>query len=165
MKKKIKKITKSKKSQDFITKYKIPYEYIAVNRTMVTKALFIGLFVALLPIPMQMLVVIIMMKFLKFNVPLAILLCWITNPVTMPFIYYIEYYIGSFVLNTELLSIQMNLEWFNENFKNIFIQLYIGAIVVASTIASFSYFITNYLWIYIVNKNKKLHYSQRKKEK
>ncbi|MGB5866496.1 MAG: DUF2062 domain-containing protein, partial [Arcobacteraceae bacterium] len=123
MKKKIKKLTKSKKSQDFITKYNIPYEFIAVNRTMVTKALLIGLFVALLPIPLQMLVVIVMMKFVRFNVPLAILLCWVTNPITMPFIYYVEYLIGSFVLNTDVLSIQMSLDWFNDNFKSIFTQL------------------------------------------
>ena len=164
MKKRIKKLTKTKKSQDFISKYNIPYEYIAVNRTMVTKALLIGLFIALLPIPMQMVVVIVMMKFLKFNVPLAILLCWITNPNTMPFIYYVEYSIGSFILNTEVLNIQMNLEWFNENIGNIFMQLCTGSIVLATVVSGMSYFIVNYLWIYFVNRDKKVHYTQRKKK-
>lgn len=164
MKKKIKKLTKTKKSQDFISKYNIPYEYISVNRTMVTKALLIGLFIALLPIPMQMLLVIVMMKFFRFNVPLAILLCWVTNPITMPFIYYIEYITGSFILNTEILSIQMSLEWFNENFANIFIQVFIGAVFIGAIVSSVSYLVVNYLWIYFVNRDKKTHYTQRKRK-
>lgn len=130
---------------------------------MVTKALLIGLFVALLPIPLQMVVVVVMMKFFRFNVPLAILLCWVTNPITMPFIYYVEYLIGSFVLNTDIMTIQMSVEWFNDNFKSIFTQLYLGAFILATVVSSASYLITNYLWIYIVNKNKKLHYTERKK--
>jgi hypothetical protein len=162
MKKKFKELTKIDKLQDFITKHNISSEYIAVNRTTITKALFIGLFIALLPIPMQMLVVIVMMKFFTFNVPLAILLCWITNPITMPFIYYTEYIIGSYVLNTDILSIQMSLEWFNNNFSSIFIQLYVGAFILSAVVSSLVYFSVNYLWIHLVYKNKKLHYSERK---
>jgi len=162
MKKKIKKITNTEKLQSFITKYNISSEYIAVNRTMVTKAMFIGLFVALLPIPMQMLVVIILMKFVTFNVPLAILLCWITNPITMPFIYYAEYIIGSYLLYTDTFALKMSLEWFNNNFTSIFMQLYVGAFVLASVVSSVVYFIVNYLWIHLVYKNKKLHYTERK---
>ena len=162
MKKSIKELLKLKKLQDFISKYNISNEYIAVNRTTVTKALFIGLFIALLPMPMQMLVVILAMRFFMFNVPLAILLCWITNPITMPFIYYIEYMIGCYVLNTDSLTIHMSLEWFNNNFTNIFLQLYVGAFLLAASISSTMYFSVNYLWIHFVYKNKKKHYTQRK---
>ena len=162
MKKKIKKLTKTKKLNDFINKYNISYKYIAVNRTMVTKALFIGLFIALLPLPMQMLIVLVMMRFFVFNVPLAVLACWITNPITMPFIYYAEYVLGSFVLNTDIIAMQMSMEWFNNNFTSIFMQLYVGAIFLASTVSTAVYFLVDYLWIYFVHKNKKLHYKQRK---
>jgi len=165
VKESIKELLKLKKLQDLISKHNISNEYIAVNRTTVTKALFIGLFIALLPMPLQMLVVILMMKFFKFNVPLAILLCWITNPVTMPFIYYIEYMIGCYVLNTDSLTIHMSLEWFNNNFAHIFLQLYLGAFLLATSVSSIVYFSVNYLWIHLVYKNKKKHYTQRKDDK
>ncbi len=128
---------------------------------MVTKAFLIGLFIALIPMPMQMLLVVIMMNFLKFNLPLAVILCWITNPFTMPFIFYIEYIIGSFILNIEMVNVEMSIEWFNNNFTNIFIPLYVGAFLFASITSILVYFIVNYLWIYFVNKNKKLHYKER----
>ena len=161
IKKKIKKLSKSQKIKDFIIKYKIPEEYLSTNRTMVTKGFLIGLFIAFIPIPMQMLLVIITMRFFKFNLPIAIVLCWITNPMTMPFIYYIEYIIGSFILNIDIVSVQISVEWFNNNFSDIFIPLYTGALVLATSISVFVYITSNYFWIYLVNKNKKIHYKKR----
>ena len=161
IKKKIKKLTKSQKLKEFISKHQIPHEYLSVNRTMVTKAFLIGIFIALIPMPMQMLVVVIMMKFFRFNLPLAVALCWITNPFTMPFIYYIEYITGSFILNTDAVAVKMSIEWFNNNFTNIFIPLYVGAFFYATILSTVIYFLINYLWIYFVNKSKKLHYKER----
>ncbi len=57
IKKRIKKLTKSQEIKEFISKYKVPKEYLSINRSMVTKAFLIGLFIALIPIPMQMLLV------------------------------------------------------------------------------------------------------------
>lgn len=164
MKKTIKKITRLEKIQYYIKKYNIPYEYISVNKSMVTKAIFIGLVIALLPLPMQMLIILFLMKFFTFNVPLALLLCWITNPVTIPFIYYYEYIIGSYILQSEIAEIEMTIEWFNTNFSDIFIPLYLGSFVVALSVASLSYFFVNYIWIYNVYKNKKKHYTKRKED-
>ena len=162
MRKKIKKLSNSDKIQKFLIKYNIPQVYLSTNRELVSKSFFIGLFVALLPIPMQMLVVILLMRFFKFNVPVAIALCWISNPLTMPFIFYIEYIVGGFLLNIEIDTIQMSVEWFNNNFQDIFIPLYFGAFVIASLVSTAIYFLINFLWIYFVRKNKKKHYTKRK---
>ena len=161
IKKKIKKLTKSQRLKEFISKHQIPHEYLSVNRTMVTKAFLIGLFIAFIPMPMQMLLVVIMMRFFKFNLPLAVALCWITNPFTMPFIYYLEYVTGSFILDIDTVAVEITVEWFNNNFANIFIPLYVGALLLASVISISVYFLINYLWIYFVNKSKKLHYKER----
>ena len=162
IKKKIQKLSKSERIQQFLTKYNIPKMYLSNSRDMVSKGVLIGLFIALIPMPMQMLFVILTMKFLKFNLPVAILLCWITNPFTMPFIYYIEYIIGSFLLNIDMVTIQMTLEWFNQNFQNIFIPLYFGAFVLATCVSITMYFLINVLWIFFVKKSKKIHYTKRK---
>ena len=161
IKKKISKLSKSEKIQQFLIKHNIPQVYLSKSREMVTKSFLIGLFVALLPIPMQMLVIVILMKFYKFNLPVAIVLCWVTNPITMPFIYYIEYVVGAFLLNIEIETIQMSLEWFNNNFKDIFIPLYFGSFVIATVVSVAVYFSINFLWIYFVKRSKKKHYTKR----
>ncbi|MDC0932806.1 DUF2062 domain-containing protein [Arcobacteraceae bacterium] len=161
MRKKIKKLSNSDKIQQFLIKYNIPQVYLSTNRELVSKAFLIGLFVAFIPIPMQMLVVILLMRFFKFNVPVAIALCWVSNPITMPFIFYVEYVVGAFLLNIEIDTIQMSVEWFNHNFQDIFIPLYFGAFIVSSILSTAIYFFINFLWIYLVRKNKKKHYSKR----
>ena len=162
MRKKIKKLSNSEKIQQFLIKYNIPQVYLSTNREMVSKSFLIGLFLAFLPIPMQMLAVLLLMKFLKFNVPVAIALCWVSNPITMPFIFYIEYIVGAFLLGLEIEAMQISIEWFNNNFQNIFIPLYFGAFVVATIVSVSFYFLINTLWIYFVKKSKKVHYTKRK---
>ena len=159
---KIKKLSNSQKIQAFLVKYNIPQVYLSKSREMVTNAFLIGLFVALIPIPMQMLVIVLAMKFYKFNLPVAIALCWITNPLTMPFVYYIEYSIGSFILNSDIATMKMTIEWFQNNLKDIFIPLYLGAFILASFVSVSIYFLVNIFWIYMVKKNKKIHYTKRK---
>lgn len=57
----LKKTSKSEKLKAFIEKYKIPREYLSTNRKMVSRAVLIGLFIAFIPMPMQMLAVVAMM--------------------------------------------------------------------------------------------------------
>ena len=98
IRKNLKKVSKSEKLKTFIKKYKVPREYLSTNRRMVSRAVLIGLFIAFIPMPMQMLLVIAVMPFVRFNVPIALAMCWISNPFTMPAMYYIEYLTGSFII-------------------------------------------------------------------
>ena len=60
------------KLDQFIKKYKIPREYLSINRKAIAKGVGIGLFWGFIPMPMQMLAVVAMTPFFKFNVPIAI---------------------------------------------------------------------------------------------
>jgi uncharacterized protein (DUF2062 family) len=57
-----------------------------------------GLFWAMMPIPFQMLPSAISAYLLRFNVPTAITVVWITNPVTWPFILYWQYRFGAWLM-------------------------------------------------------------------
>ena len=162
IRKTFKKVGKTKKFKSVLKKYNIPIEYLSVTRRMTAKAVSLGLFIALIPMPMQMLVVVLMMPLLRFNIPIALAICWISNPFTMPIIYYIEYITGSFILDIDISSVEMNVEWFSKNFDNIFIPLYLGAFIYSTIFALFSYFIINYFWKSSVDKNQKLHFKNRK---
>ncbi|MEA3418224.1 MAG: DUF2062 domain-containing protein [Campylobacterota bacterium] len=156
----IRKVFKKKKQasgklDQFIEKYKIPREYLSINRKSVSKAILVGLFWAFIPMPMQMLAVLATTPFIRFNVPLAISVVWLSNPITMPFMYYIEYLTGNFILGREGISdIELTLDWFSENWDSIVVPLYIGTAFYSIVVSSVVYGIINRLWIFSVKQEK-----------
>ena len=161
IRKTLKKTSKHKKLRDFIKKYKIPPEYLSTNRRMISRAVLIGLFIAFIPMPMQMAAVLLFVPFVKFNVPVALAMCWLSNPVTMPPMYYMEYLTGSFLLGMQPEPVQMTLEWFKNNLDNIFIPLYFGTAVYSIFGSLLAYFAVNYLWKLSVHRDRKLHRNER----
>lgn len=162
IRKSLKKTSKHEKLKAFIHKYKIPKEYLSTNRKMVSKAVFFGLFIAFIPMPMQMLAVLALMPFIKFNVPIALAMCWLSNPLTMPPMYYMEYMTGSFFLGSEIAPVEMTLDWFSNNIDNIFIPLYTGTFFYSIVGSSLAYWLVNHFWKSSVHRDKKLHRDDRK---
>ena len=161
LRKTLKKTSKHEKLKSFIKKYKIPPEYLSTNRKMVSKAVFFGIFIAFIPMPMQMLAVLSLMPFVKFNIPIALAMCWLSNPLTMPPMYYMEYITGSFFLGTEITPVEMTLDWFSQNIDDIFIPLYAGTFFYSIVGSSLGYWIVNYFWKASVERDKKLHRDDR----
>ena len=156
----IRKVFKKKQSNPkmdaLLKKYKIPRELLSVNRKMIARAVLVGMFIAMIPMPMQMLAVILVAPFFRFNVPLGVSLVWITNPFTMPVIYYVEYLTGNFLLMQEGVSnIELTMEWFTDNIGDIFIPLYVGTAFYSVLFSVGGYYLVNWLWIYSVTKEKR----------
>ena len=155
----LKKKNTNYKLNKFIKKYNLPKEYLAVNRKSISRGVFLGLFIGFIPMPMQMLAIILFTPFLKFNVPSAISMVWLSNPITMPFMYYMEYQTGNYILGrVGLKNIELTLEWFTNNWDNIILPLYVGTIPYSLIVAPLIYLIINFLWIKSVKDeiNKKL---------
>ncbi len=150
-----KKKRSSKKIDEFIKKYKIPREYLSVNRKAVTRGLLVGIFWGFIPMPFQMLAVLATTPLFKFNVPLAISMVWLSNPITMPFMYYMEYITGCFALGMEPVKVQLTMEWFEKNFENILVPLYVGTAFYSVGVSAAVYFIINISWIKSVKDEKK----------
>lgn len=156
----IRKVFKRKKNHsgkihNFIKKYNIPREYLSINRKSVSKGVFVGLFWGFVPMPMQMLAVLATTPFVKFNVPLAISMVWLSNPLTMPPMYYMEYLTGNFILGRESIdSIELTLDWFSDNMKDIFVPLYVGTAFYSIIVSFIIYLLINRLWISSVNYEK-----------
>ncbi len=150
-----KKNKKKSKIDKFIKKYNIPREFLSVNRKAITRGLLIGIFWGFIPMPFQMLAVLAMTPFLRFNVPIAISMVWLSNPVTMPFMYYMEYHTGAFFLGKPHLHVELTMEWFQHNMANIFIPLYAGTLIYAILVSVGVYYGVNWLWIHSVKKEKR----------
>jgi len=149
------------KLKHFIEKYKIPREYLSINRKSISRGILIGLFWGFIPMPMQMLALLAVTPFVKFNVPIGISMVWLSNPLTMPFMYYMEYQTGNFLLGREEIeNIELTLDWFSQNWDSIIVPLYVGTIPYSTLFSIFIYYVINILWINSVkkeriNKNKK----------
>jgi uncharacterized protein (DUF2062 family) len=59
----------------------------------------IGLFVTMQLLPMQMPVAAILAALFRVNIPIALAMCWLSNPVTMPALVPLEYAVGKWVLS------------------------------------------------------------------
>ncbi|MEA2047748.1 MAG: DUF2062 domain-containing protein [Campylobacterota bacterium] len=155
---------KSKIGQ-FLEKYKLPKTYLAVNRRMITRGVAIGLFWGFIPMPMQMLAVMATMPLARFNVPIAISMVWLSNPFTMPPMYYMEYLTGNFILGREGVDdIELTVEWFSANIGDIFVPLYVGTAFYSIVVTGLIYLFLNRLWIRSVHSEKDERKTARTKE-
>ena len=148
IRKMFKKKSSDSKLDKFIDKYNLPREYLSTNRKSVSKAVWIGLFWAFIPMPMQMAGVMALTPFFKFNVPIAISMVWLSNPFTMLPMYYMEYQTGNFILGREgIENVELSMDWFSENWDTIIVPLYVGTAFYSIVISALVYLLINRLWI------------------
>jgi len=162
----IRKVFKKKSSgsklDKFIQKYNIPREYLSINRKSISRGVLIGLFWGFIPMPMQMLAVMLTTPLVRFNVPIAISMVWLSNPFTMPLMYYMEYLTGNFILQKDgIKNIELTMEWFSEHFDDILIPLYTGTAFYSIVVSTLIYLIINWLWIKSVKEERR----EKKREK
>jgi uncharacterized protein (DUF2062 family) len=164
IRKAFKKKSSGSKLDKIIEKYNLPREYLSINRKSVSRGVLVGLFWGFIPMPMQMVAVMATTPFLHFNVPIAISMVWLSNPLTMPFMYYMEYLTGNFILGREGLdSVEMTATWFKEHLNDIFVPLYVGTAFYSIVVSSLTYALINRLWISSV-KQEKIEKEQLKKD-
>jgi uncharacterized protein (DUF2062 family) len=148
----------------FLEKYNLPKSYLAVNRRMITRGVAVGLFWGFIPMPMQMLAVMATTPFFRFNVPIAISMVWLSNPFTMPPMYYMEYLTGNFILGREgIEDIELTMKWFTEHFDDILVPLYTGTAFYSIVVSSIIYVVLNRLWVRSVKSEQEETRLKRKK--
>ncbi|WP_323126930.1 MULTISPECIES: DUF2062 domain-containing protein [unclassified Psychrobacter] len=77
------------------------------NRHSLNKAVYIGVLSAFFPLPGQMLLALIGALMWRANVPMALGLTWITNPLTTLPIFYAGYYVGAKLLGEPMISLRL----------------------------------------------------------
>jgi len=69
-----------------------------LNRRSVAGAFFVGVFCAFIPLPFQMVDAAIGAVLFRVNLPISVALVWITNPLTIPPMFYFAYKVGAWVM-------------------------------------------------------------------
>ncbi|MEH6549703.1 MAG: DUF2062 domain-containing protein [Pseudomonadales bacterium] len=119
-----------------------------LNRHSASTAVFVGVFMAFMPIPSQMLAAALTALWVRCNLPLAVVLVWISNPVTMPPIFYGCYKLGNFLLGgeTEDFHFELSWVWLTDGLIQIWQPLLLGCFVSGVFFGSLSYGITRLMW-------------------
>ena len=82
----------------FFAKYLHHQDLWSLNERSIAHALLVGLFVAVIPVPGQMILAVALGIPLRANLLLAVGLVWLSNPFTMGPIAFVAYYLGRCVL-------------------------------------------------------------------
>ena len=148
--------TNNPKFNEFLDKYNLPKAYFAINRRAVTRGLLVGLFWGFIPMPFQMLGVIITTPLMRFNVPIGLATVWLSNPITYPPLWYLEYLTGNLILGREgIENIELTMEWFQSHWDDIIVPLYVGTAFYSTIVSFLIYLLVNWLWIKSVHKENK----------
>lgn len=75
-----------------------------LNRHSASGAMFWGLWCAFLPMPLQMIPAAIAALVFRVNLPLCIVLVWLSNPLTMIPVIYTSYFVGASLLHKPMIN-------------------------------------------------------------
>ncbi|MBT1063182.1 DUF2062 domain-containing protein [Bowmanella sp. Y26] len=125
-----------------------------LNRKSASGAFGLGLFFAFWPVPFQMWLSAACAIPLRVNLPLSVATVWITNPFTMPPIFYGAYLVGVSVLGqpAQEFTFQLSWEWVVQSLETIGPAFLLGCGICAVVFGLLGYFGMNLLWRYSVNK-------------
>jgi uncharacterized protein (DUF2062 family) len=108
-----------------------------LNRRSVAGAFAVGLFIAFVPVPFQMILAAGAAILFSVNLPLSVALVWITNPITIPPMFYGTYLVGNWLMGRPAseLHIELSVDWLMHGLTNVWQPLLLGSFV-CGTIAS-----------------------------
>jgi uncharacterized protein (DUF2062 family) len=119
-----------------------------LNRYSASMAFFVGLLVAFMPIPGQMVLAAAMAIWLKCNLPLSVALVFVTNPVTMAPVFFLAYKVGALIIGAPLqeVNFELSFHWLGNGFSAIWKPFLLGCLICGLSAGSLGYFVINMLW-------------------
>ncbi|MGL5046409.1 MAG: DUF2062 domain-containing protein [Shewanella sp.] len=124
----------------------------ALNRKSAPGAFAVGLFVAWIPMPFQMVVAAAFAILFNVNIPVSVALVWITNPLTMPVMFYGAYLLGAKILNhpPQDFAFEASWQWIEASLATIGPAFLLGCFVLGVIFAAVGYLLINNLWKYSI---------------
>jgi hypothetical protein len=119
-----------------------------LNRRTAAGACAVGLFWAFVPIPWQMLPAAITAIVARVNLPVSVALVWVTNPLTIPPVFYFNYKLGTWLLQLppRPFEFEMSWQWFSAGLEASWRPLLLGSLVVAVSASVLGYLAMRGFW-------------------
>lgn len=136
-----------------------------LNRRSVARAFLVGLFAAFLPLPFQMVISAFIAFYVNANVPISVGLVWISNPITMPPLFYATYVFGTWMLDTPAteFNIELSVDWVMTELNAIWKPLFAGSITAGLIFGLLGYLGIHIAWRMHVMSNWKKRKINRQK--
>jgi len=128
-----------------------------LNRRSVAGAFFVGLAAAFVPVPFQMVLAAGAAIALHVNLPISVALVWVTNPLTMPPLFYFAYKVGAWVMSIppQDINFELTFAWFSEGVAAVWQPFLLGCLIVGLSCGVLGYGLILTLWRgYVVWKRK-----------
>ncbi|MBN2885110.1 MAG: DUF2062 domain-containing protein [Chromatiaceae bacterium] len=118
----------------------------SLNRHSVSGGVAVGLFVMYLPPFGQPLLAVALAILLRVNLPISFSLVWLSNPLTIPPMFYSSYLLGCWLLGIEARGFELRfwLDW--HNWLAVMAPVLLGSLVCASLCAALGYAAIRMLW-------------------
>ncbi len=116
-----------------------------LNRRSISMAFAVGLFFAWVPSPTQMAFAAMAAIYFRANLPISVALVWVTNPLTMPPLFYFSYQVGLWFLNQPAAD--------NFDFSligDVWQPFLMGCLIMGVTCSTLGYFGMQAFWIHHV---------------
>jgi len=135
-----------------------------MNRRSVSGAVALGLFVAFLPIPAQMLVAAFGAVLLRVNLAISVAMVWISNPITMPLFIYAAFWVGALFIDTSLSlpDDKFTLSWALSQLNQIWLPLLTGSLILGLIAAGIGFALIRFLWRLNLTLHKRSKVAQRR---
>jgi uncharacterized protein (DUF2062 family) len=119
-----------------------------IRRRTVVPAFSLGLFIAFMPFPGHPLIAALIALALRVNIPIAAITTFISNPLTMPPMYFLAYRTGRILLGMppQPFHFELTLTWVKESFIIIWQPMLLGCVLLGSAVALIGYIGLDLLW-------------------
>ena len=132
-----------------------------VTRYTIARAFAVGIFSAYLPIPFEILVAALLAFVFRANLPISVMLVWISNPFTWALLWGPPYILGALLLgDANAPEPVMTSTWIQDNYA----ALFLGCIIVGLAMAAAAYFTVLLLWRMDVVKQWEKRRAKRRKK-
>lgn len=131
-----------------------------INRHSIAAAFAVGLFFAWMPVPFQMVLAAGGAIYFNGNLPVSVSLVWLTNPFTMPPLFYIAYRVGAWVLGIpeQPFDMELSMDWALDGMMQVWQPFLLGCLIMAIFHAVVGYFGVKIGWrLLVAQKWRKRH--------
>lgn len=129
-----------------------------LNRRSVSGGVAAGLFWAFVPIPFQMLPAAACAIWLRVNLPIAAALVWITNPLTLPPVWYASYRLGAWMLQLRPAEphLDLSLSTLVAGMSGLWKPLLLGGVTIGAVLALAGFVAVRLTWrLYVVQQRRR----------
>jgi hypothetical protein len=84
----------------------------------------------------------------RCNLPISVVLVWVSNPITIPPIFYFAYRLGAWLLDMQLAvdSIELSFDWVWHNLGTIGLPLIVGSLICGWVAGVTGFVLTRVVW-------------------